>query len=166
MCHPTGLCFWSFWFRTGCPFQRRFLERGIIFRTHKSSSFVSSHLKSFKDRLLLKIRFNALANCCTLVAPCVLACRAGIFWREPRAVTPPSWINRKSGTSPKCTRGRWRRAQNCGSRLFLLLKIVADYEEAFIWCISRTNEEISLKKNRAISIYKLSRTEYKKLAHF
>ena len=89
------LQFAGYWFRTGCPFQRRFLERGIIFRTHKSSSFVSSHLKSFKDRLLLKIRFNALANCCTLVAPCVLACRAGIFWREPRALTPPSWINRR-----------------------------------------------------------------------
>ena len=58
-------------FRTGYPFQRRLLERGIIFRTHKSSSFVSSHLKLFKDRLLLKIRFNALTSkllysCCTL----------------------------------------------------------------------------------------------------
>ena len=21
-------------------------------------------------------------------------CRAGVFWREPRALTPPSWINR------------------------------------------------------------------------
>ena len=57
--------------RTGYPFQRRFLERGIIFRTHESSSFVSSHLKLFKDRLLLKIRFNALTSkllysCCTL----------------------------------------------------------------------------------------------------
>ena len=40
-------------------------------RTHESSSFVSSHLKLFKDRLLLKVRFNALArkllySCCTL----------------------------------------------------------------------------------------------------
>ena len=46
-------------------------ERGIIFQTHESSSFVSSHLKLFKDRLLLKIRFNALTSkllysCCTL----------------------------------------------------------------------------------------------------
>ena len=49
-------------FRTGNPFQRHFLERGIIFRTHESSSFVSSHLKLFKDRLLLKIRFNALTS--------------------------------------------------------------------------------------------------------
>ena len=51
--------------------QRRFLERGIIFQTHESSNFVSSHLKIFKDRLLLKIRFNALTSkllysCCTL----------------------------------------------------------------------------------------------------
>ena len=30
----------------------------------------------------------------------------------------------------------------------------------------RTNKEISFLKNRAISIYKLSRTEYKQLAHF
>ena len=35
-------------------------------------------------------------NCCTLVAPCVLACRAGVFWREPRALTTPSWINRRA----------------------------------------------------------------------
>ena len=48
MCRPTGSWFWSSWFRTGYPFQRRFLERGIIFRTHESSSFVSSHLKLFK----------------------------------------------------------------------------------------------------------------------
>ena len=45
MCRPMGLWFWSSWFRTGYPFQRRFLERGIIFRTHESSSFVSNHLK-------------------------------------------------------------------------------------------------------------------------
>ena len=71
MCHPTGSWFWSSWFRTGYPFQRRFLEWGIIFRTHENSSFVSSHLKLFKDRLLLKIRFNSLTSkllysCCTL----------------------------------------------------------------------------------------------------
>ena len=52
MCRPTGS-----WFRTGYPFQWRFLERGIVNRTHESSSFVSSHLKLLKDRLLLKRRF-------------------------------------------------------------------------------------------------------------
>ena len=36
MCRPKGSWFWSSWFRTGYPFQRRFLERGIIFRTHES----------------------------------------------------------------------------------------------------------------------------------
>ena len=50
MCRPTGSWFWSSWFRTGYPFRRRFLERGIILQTHESSSFVSSHLKLFKDR--------------------------------------------------------------------------------------------------------------------
>ena len=29
MCRPTGSWFWSSWLRTGYPFQRRFLERGI-----------------------------------------------------------------------------------------------------------------------------------------
>ena len=29
------------------------------------------------------------------MAPCVFACRAGVFWREPRALTLPSWINRR-----------------------------------------------------------------------
>ena len=71
LCRSTGSWFWSFLFRTGYPFQRRFLERGITFRTHESSSFVSSDLKLFKDRLLLRIRFNALTSkllhsCCTL----------------------------------------------------------------------------------------------------
>ena len=71
MCRPMGSWFWSSWFRTGYPFQRRFLERGIILQTHESSSFVSSHLKLCKDRLLLKIGFNALTSkllysCCTL----------------------------------------------------------------------------------------------------
>ena len=47
----TGMWFWSSWFRTGYTFRRRFLERGIIFRAHESSSFVSSHLKLFKDSL-------------------------------------------------------------------------------------------------------------------
>ena len=46
----------------GRDFEAPDLERGIIFRTHESSSFVSSHLKLFKDRLLLKIRFNALTS--------------------------------------------------------------------------------------------------------
>ena len=79
MCRPTGSWFWSSWFRTGYPFQRRFLERGIIFRMHESSSFVSSHLKLFKDRLLLKIRFNVLASK-LLYSFCTLcAWRAGIF---------------------------------------------------------------------------------------
>ena len=71
LCRSTGSWFWSFLFRTGYPFQRRFLERGITFRTQESSSFVSSDLKLFKDRLLLRIRFNALTSkllhsCCTL----------------------------------------------------------------------------------------------------
>ena len=83
MCRPTGSWFWSSWFTTGYPFQRRFLERGITSRTRESSSFVRSRLKLFKDRLLLKYG---------LVAPCVLACRAGVFLCESRALTPPSWF--------------------------------------------------------------------------
>ena len=93
MYRPTGSWFWSSWFRTGYPFQRRFLERGIIFRTHESSNQVSSHLKLFKDRLLLKIRFHALTSkllysCCTLC----FSVQGGRIWREPRALTAPSWI--------------------------------------------------------------------------
>ena len=71
VCRPTGSWFWSSWLRTWYPFQRHFLERGIKFRMYKSSSFVSSHLKLFKDRLLLTIQFNALTSkllysCCNL----------------------------------------------------------------------------------------------------
>ena len=47
---------------TGYSFQRRFLKCGIIFKIHESSSFVSSYLKLFKERLLLKIRFNTLTS--------------------------------------------------------------------------------------------------------
>ena len=89
MCRPTGSWFWSSWFRTGYPFQRRFLERGIIFRTHESSTFVSSHLKVFKDRLLLKIQFNALTSkllysCCTVPPP---------KWSPPSKWSPPpKWL--------------------------------------------------------------------------
>ena len=57
MCRPKGSWFWSSWFRTG-----HFLEWGMIFRTHESSTIAGSHLKVFKDRLLLKIRFNALTS--------------------------------------------------------------------------------------------------------
>ena len=68
---PNGVVILKLLYRTGYPFRRRFLERGIILQTHESSSFVSSHLKLFKDGLLLKIRFNALTSkllysCCTL----------------------------------------------------------------------------------------------------
>ena len=81
-----------------------------------------------------------------------------------------------------------RGIKNCGSRLYLLLKIVADYKEAFIWYISRTNKEISFFKKtglfqltkflersiknwpifleRGINFRANSRTGYKKLAHF
>ena len=33
--------------RTGYPFQRRFLERGIIFRTHESSSTPDDYEEAF-----------------------------------------------------------------------------------------------------------------------
>ena len=51
-----------------------------IFRTQECSSSVSSHLKLFKVRLLLKIRFNALTrkllySCCNLCF--ILACKGG-----------------------------------------------------------------------------------------
>ena len=46
----------------GRDFEVPDLERGIIFRMHESSSFVSSHLKLFKVRLRLKIWFNALTS--------------------------------------------------------------------------------------------------------
>ena len=47
MCRPTGSWFWSSWFRTGYPFQRSFLERGIIFRTHESSSTPDDYEEAF-----------------------------------------------------------------------------------------------------------------------
>ena len=71
----------------------------FIFRTHESSSFVNSHLKLFKNRLLL-IRFNALTSkllysCCTLC----FGVQGGRFLaRAASADSAPSCI--KSGTSP------------------------------------------------------------------
>ena len=49
MCRPTGSWFWSSWFRTGYPFQRRFLERGILFRTHESSRSPGRHTPTQKN---------------------------------------------------------------------------------------------------------------------
>ena len=65
------------------------------FERTESFSFVSSHLKLFKDRLLLKIRFNALTRkllycCCTQC----FSVQGGRILAEPRALTAPSWINR------------------------------------------------------------------------
>ena len=80
MCRPMGSWFWSSWFRTGYPFQRRFLERGIIFRTHESFSFVSSHLKLFTDRSVLKIRFN------TLTSKLLYSCRTLCFRVQGRRI--------------------------------------------------------------------------------
>ena len=37
MCRPTRSWFWNSWSRTGYPFSRRLLERGIISKTYKSS---------------------------------------------------------------------------------------------------------------------------------
>ena len=42
----------------GYPFQRRFLERGIMIRMHESSSFVSNHLKLFNSIIGLIIDEN------------------------------------------------------------------------------------------------------------
>ena len=63
-----------------------------------------------------------------------------------------------------------RGIKNCGSRLYLLLKIVADYEQAFIWCISRINKKCLFKKTglfqftnflaRSIKNWPFSRTGY------
>ena len=77
---------------------------------------------------------------------------------------------------------------NTRAAIYFLLKIVADYKEAFIWCISRTKKEISFFKKtglfqltnflersiknwpifleQGISFRANSRTGYKKLAHF
>ena len=58
------------------------------------------------------------ANCCTLVAPCVLACRAGVFWCEPRALTPPCWINRRAGAEVSNESIMYPREMETGSKEF------------------------------------------------
>ena len=164
MYRPTGSWFWSSWFRTGYPFQRRFLERSIIFRTHESSHQVNSHLKLFKDRLLLKIRFHALTSkllysCCT---PC-FSVQSGRIWREPRARGSLNRVhNVPEGDGDRLKRkGRGRRRKIVNLRAWFCAwweilrhnyphcihmhrkRAPDNYEEAFIWCASRTNKEIS-----------------------
>ena len=68
---PNGVVILKLLIYNGVSISEAFSRKGIISGTHESSSFVSSHLKLFKDRLLLKIRFNALISkllysCCTL----------------------------------------------------------------------------------------------------
>ena len=58
------------------------------------------------------------ANCCTFVAPCVLACRAGVFWCEPRALTPPCWINRRAGAKVSNESIMYPREMETGSKEF------------------------------------------------
>ena len=61
----------------GRDFEAPDLER---FRTHESSSFVSSHYKISEAYASENIQ-GQIAYGCTLVAPFVLACRAGIIGR-------------------------------------------------------------------------------------
>ena len=56
MCRPKGSWFWSSWFRTGYPFQRRFLERGIIFRTHESSPLLLAAIWKYSRKKIRSMR--------------------------------------------------------------------------------------------------------------
>ena len=139
---------------TGYSFQRRFLERGIIFRTHESSSFVSSHSKLFKERLLLKIRFNALTSrllysCCNLC----FSVQAGVFWRELRGLTLPSWINRHAEVWNESI--MYPREMETGSK-----------ERDGGGEVKSLAYECGSFLERGISFRAISRTGYKKLANF
>ena len=59
---PKGVVILKLLIQNGVSISEAFSRTGYKFRTHESSTFVSSHLKVFKDRLLLKIRFNALTS--------------------------------------------------------------------------------------------------------
>lgn len=57
MCCPTGSWFSVSWFRTGYPFWRRFLKRGIIFWTRESSSNYQQTLKIVYREFARKIPY-------------------------------------------------------------------------------------------------------------
>ena len=68
---PNGVVILKHLIQNGVSISEAFSRTGMIFQTHESSSFVSSHFKLFEDRLLLKKRFNTLTSkllysCCTL----------------------------------------------------------------------------------------------------
>ena len=69
---PKGVVILRLLIQYGVSISEAFSRTGYnISNARKLSTFVSSHLKVFKDRLLLKIRFNALTSkplysCCTL----------------------------------------------------------------------------------------------------
>ena len=68
MCRPKGSWFWDSLSRTGYPFQRRFLERGIIFRTHESFKLSAATCYSYKPVKLVKAKLviENLLVCCVL----------------------------------------------------------------------------------------------------
>ena len=65
MCRPTGSWFWSFWFRTEYPFQRRFLERGIKncgSRLYLLLTALFTDMRILKFKNQLTIAFFAAVN--------------------------------------------------------------------------------------------------------
>ena len=60
---PNGVVILKLLIQNGVSISEAFSRTGYnISNARNSSSFVSSHFKFFKDRLLLKIRFNALTS--------------------------------------------------------------------------------------------------------
>ena len=70
-------------------------NKGNRRRLHAGNSFVSSHLKLFKDILLLKIRFNALTS--KLLYSCCALCfsvQGGRILARTASADSPSRLNR------------------------------------------------------------------------
>ena len=66
MFHLKASWFWDSWSRTGLPFSRRFLERGIIFRTYESSSNYQQPFEIIHRQFAQKNTLTNKANRCTL----------------------------------------------------------------------------------------------------
>ena len=88
---PNGVVILKLLILKGVSISEAFSRTGYNISNARKLQFCKQLFEIIQGQIAFK---NTVRYGCTLVAPCVLEYRAGVFWREPRALTPPSWINR------------------------------------------------------------------------
>ena len=83
--------------KNGVSISEAFSRTGYNISNSRKLQFCKKPFEIIQEQIAFKTTVQCVNK--QTVAPCVLACRAGVFWREPRALTPPSWI--RTGPFPE-----------------------------------------------------------------